>query len=129
ERFIPLRVEEEFARYPARHQRWKWSDVTEVHRTRTGENSRNQRFDANATRAANEFIEDYFIDMTYDRATPDRPVMLKLSLLQPHYPYVTDERKMMYYFNRVQPFVDEPVFDNPFLGQRSIKVNDEATPR
>lgn len=129
EKFIEGRVEEEFKKYPAWHSRWKWSDVTEVHRAHAEDDSRNQRFDRNATAALGEFIEDYFLDMTYDRATPNRPVMMKLSLLQPHYPYVATRERLIYYFNRVKPFLDEPVFDHPFLGQRSIKVEEEATPR
>ena len=60
--------------------------------------------------------------MTYDRATPERPLLLKVSLIQPHYPYVTPHEKLAYYFNRVQPFLEEP-FDHPFLGSRAIKVD------
>src|SRR5690606_30359080 len=115
EKYIPGRVQSEFDRYPGGHSRWKWSDVMEVHRTRTDERSRNQRFDRHATEAACEFLEDYFIDTTYDRSSPNRPLLLKVSLLQPHYPYITTPGRLTYYFNRVQPFVDEPVFDHPFL--------------
>lgn len=129
EKFIPNRVEEEFAHYPERHLRWKWPEVFEVHRARPDDDSRNQRFDNRATQAACDFIEDYFLDFTYDRATPDRPLLLKLSLLQPHYPYICTRERLAYYFNRVDPFVDEPIFDHPSLGQRSVKVNEEATPR
>lgn len=129
ERFIDGKVDEEYQKYAAKDARWKWSDALEIHRTRVGESSRNQRFDDDAVAAAKGFLESYFVDMTMDRATPDRPLLLKVSLLQPHYPYVTTHDRMTYYFNRVQPFVDEPVFDHPFLGQRSVKVNEEATPR
>ena len=129
EAFIEGRNEEEFHRYRMRHPRWKWPDDMEIHRTRPDDDSRNQRFDNRATQAACDFIEDYFVDFTYDRATPERPVLLKVSYLQPHYPYVTTRDRLRYYFNRVRPFVDEPVFDHPFLAQRQVSVSEIATER
>lgn len=130
EAFIRGRHDPAFEKYPPRHPRWKWPDVTELHRARPAAHSRNQVMDRRATQAADDFIEDYFVDMTYDRAQPDRPLLLKHSLIQPHYPYVTERDKLAYYFNRVEPFIDEPVFDHPFLSQRSIEVGfDQATER
>ncbi len=132
DRFLDGKDEAAFQRHggPGRHARWKWSDLAEIHRTRADTDSRNQRFDRHATQAACAFVEDYFVDMTYDRATPTRPLLLKLSLLQPHYPYITPHEKLAYYFERVEPFVDEPVFDHPFLGSRAVDVGvDGATER
>ena len=126
ESFIQGRNEEAFALYPQRHPRWKWNDLFEIQRARPDVDSRNQRFDARATQAALDFIEEYFVDMTYDRATPDRPLLLKVSLVQPHYPYVTEREKLAYYFNRVQPFVDEPVFDHPVLSQHRVNIGPEG---
>lgn len=123
ENFIEGRHQAAFAPYAKRGACWKWSDLDEIRRARPDDDSRNQRFDERATQAAVDFIEEYFVDMTYDRATPERPLLLKLSLLQPHYPYITQRDKLAYYFNRVQPFVDEPVFDHPFLGSRAVKVD------
>src|SRR5690606_14114575 len=76
-----------------------------------------------------DFIDDFFIDPTYDRATPDRPLLLKVSLIQPHYPYITTPDRLRYYFNRVTPFLDEPLFDHPFLSERAVRVPEDATPR
>ncbi len=76
-----------------------------------------------------DFLRDYFVDLTYDRATPDRPLLLKVSLLQPHYPYVTDEAKLRHYMSRVRPFLGEPVFDHLFLSQRQVRVPGDATER
>lgn len=123
ENFIEGRNEEAFARYPERHPRWKWPELFELHRARPDTVSRNQRFDARATQAALDFIEEYFVDMTYDRATPERPLLLKVSLIQPHYPYITEREKLAYYFNRVEPFVNEPTFDHPFLAQHQVKID------
>jgi choline-sulfatase len=109
--------------------RWKWPDVVEIHRARPETDSRNQRFDRRATEAACEFLEEHFIDMTYDRPESHRPLLLKVSLLQPHYPYITTREKLNYYFNRVRPFIDEPVSDHPFLSLRSVKLNEEVTAR
>lgn len=128
EGFIDGRNEAEFAKYPDRHPRWKWTDQMEIHRAKPDDDSRNQRFDHRATQAALDYIEDYFVDFTYDRATPDRPLLLKLSLIQPHYPYVTTRDKLRYYFNRVKPFSHQEVFDHPFLSQHHVS-SDTVTPR
>ncbi len=129
EAFIPHRNEAEFARYRLDNPRWKWPDDMEIHRARPDDDSRNQRFDNRVTQAACDFIEDFFVDFTYDRATPQRPVLLKASYLQPHYPYVSTRDRLNFYFNRVQPFESEPVFDHPFLGQRQVEVGGGTTPR
>lgn len=118
--FLKGRNEAEFARYTGRDPRWKWLDETEIHRARPETESRNQRFDRNVIQCTQEFIEDYFVDFTYDRATPDRPLLLKVSLLQPHYPYAATRERMRYLFNRVPVFVNEPVFDHPFLAERQV---------
>ncbi len=129
EQLIPGRVEEEFARYSSRDPQWKWSDAKEIIQARVDDQSRLQRFDRHATQAAIEYLEQHFIDMTYDRAMPQRPLLLKLGLLQSHYPYVCTRERMVYYFNRVRPYVDEPVFDHPFLGQRAVKVGKDVSLR
>ncbi len=129
ERHQKGRDEEACGRYPLRGPRWKWDDLGEVLRARPDQESRNQRFDDRATQAAEDFLEDYFVDMTRDRATPDRPLLLKVSLLQPHYPYITQRQRLLYYFHRVRPFLNEPVFEHPFLSERAVAVGEAATPR
>lgn len=129
ERFIVGRNEEICKAYEPSNPRRKWSDAMEIHRTRADSRSRNQRFDDRVVEATRDFIESYFIDMTYDRPTPHRPLLLKCSLLQPHYPYITDRDKLSYYFNRVRPFTSEPLFDHPFLGSRAVPIGDETTER
>lgn len=126
ERLIEDRDPAAFAKIREQQPRWKWSDMMEIHRARPDTESRNQRFDLHATRAAVEFIEEYFIDHTYDRLSPDRPLFLKVSLVQPHYPYICTRDLLGYYFNRVQPFVNEEVFDHPFLSERQVRVGDDG---
>ncbi|MFH1498298.1 MAG: sulfatase-like hydrolase/transferase [Verrucomicrobiota bacterium] len=127
--FISDRNEAAFARLAKADRRWKWPDLMEIHRTRPDTVTRNQKFDQRTVEAAHDFIDDFFIDPTYDRATPDRPLLLKVSLIQPHYPYITTPDRLRYYFNRVTPFLDEPLFDHPFLSERAVRVPEDATPR
>jgi choline-sulfatase len=126
---IAGRMDAEFARYARRDPKWKWSDLTEIERARVDDRSQNQRFDRHATEAACEFIEDYFVDLTYDRASPHRPLLLKVSLLQPHYPYITTAERMAYYFNRVTPFLCEPEFEHRVLNRRRVRPGVDATER
>lgn len=127
--YIEGRNEAAFARLPRGDARWKWPDAMEIGRSREDTISRNQRFDERAVQAAQDFIDDYFVDFTYDRASPGRSLLLKVSLLQPHYPYATTPDRLRYYMNRVTPFLNEPVFDHPFLSQRAVRVPEDATER
>jgi choline-sulfatase len=87
---------------------WKWSAAKEI--TRAGvADSRIQVQDRRCTAAAEQFVEEYFSSPYYDRAQPDRPLVLKTSLLQPHYPYFTEhEERFTHYLNRVDPIVERP---------------------
>lgn len=127
--YIEGRNEAAFARLPRGDARWKWPDAMEIGRSREDTISRNQRFDERVVQAAQDFIDDYFVDFTYDRASPDRSLLLKVSLLQPHYPYATTPDRLRYYMNRVTPFLGEPVFDHPFLSQRAVRIPEDATGR
>lgn len=105
----------------------KWSDVKEIARAGVG---RGQcvSHDEYAVEGALQFIEDYFCDPYYDREQT-HPLLLKVSLLQPHYPYMTSEEKFTYYLNRVEPYVNEKVFDHPFLSQRQVRPGVDASER
>jgi choline-sulfatase len=129
--FVPERDDDSYTaiRSVVHGPSWKWSDAEELKRARAADRSRNQVFDAIAAQATVDFVRDYFVDMTYDRATPTRPLLLKVSLLQPHYPYVTEEARLRYYMARVKPYRNEPVFDHPFLSQRAVRVPEDVTER
>ena len=119
--FIEGKVDEEFKRYAPPPGVGKWSQAKEVLRAGAGFGPY-QTFDKFATDAALDFIDRNYIDPYYDRPSPAAPVLLKLSLLQPHYPYFTDEAKLRYYLPRVEPWVDEEVFDHPFLSMHQVKT-------
>jgi choline-sulfatase len=105
----------------------KWSDAKEIQRAGVGKGPIVGR-DEYTVQGALHFIEDYFNSPYYDREET-RPLLLKVSLLQPHYPYFTSEDKFNYYLNRVQPFEQEEVFDHPFLSRRQVKVGEDVSPR
>ena len=106
----------------------KWSNHREVERAGIGRGA-NQRFDARATQAALDWIEDVFLAPHYDRPTSHLPQCLKLSLLQPHYPFFADEDKFRYYLNRVPINVDLERFDHPVLQKTQAMPHVTATPR
>lgn len=126
--FVAGRDEDSFARYTNDMQSVKWSDTKEVLRAGVGHSPHIVQ-DEYVFKGALDFIQQYFTDPYYDRQQPERPLLLKVSLNQPHYPYFTDEEKFTYYLNRVEPFLDEPVFDHPFLSQRQVQPGVDASPR
>jgi choline-sulfatase len=75
-----------------------------------------QRFDLRATEDAENFVETYFTGPAQGR----RPVLLKLSLLQPHYPFFTSQELFDYYMSRVPVFTDR-LCEHPVLSQSQIE--------
>jgi choline-sulfatase len=125
-RYVANRQEEEFARY--RGPGYKWDDTKEVLRAGVGR-SPHAIADEVVMQGALNFIDLHFNNSYYDKTSNGQPLFLKVSLLQPHYPYFTDEQKFGRYLNRVQPFLNEVPFDHPFLGQRQVRVGLDATER
>jgi choline-sulfatase len=110
----------------------KWTDAKEVRRAGTGKPGVGWKDETDEYRVqgALNYIEQTFLDQHYDRATPERPVALKVSLSQPHYPYLTTEERFAYYLNRVDPYVDEgdTAFDeHAFLGARRLEVGRDGS--
>ncbi|WP_248517957.1 sulfatase-like hydrolase/transferase [Salinarchaeum laminariae] len=120
------RVEEATADGPE-PKRVKWSDAREVRRAGVGHPDAGwkSRIDEYRTRGACDFLVDRFLDPHYDREQHDRPLMLKVSLTQPHYPYLTTQEKFEYYLDRVDPYVDEEAFDHDGLSRRRVHVRDD----
>ncbi len=106
---------------------FKWSDVKEIARAGVGRGPIISH-DEFAVEGAIRFIEDYFLNGYYDREQT-QPLLLKISLLQPHYPYFTSEEKFHYYLNRVEPYLNQMVFEHPFLSQRQVKPGVDASER
>ena len=107
------RIEEEFLRYTPAPGTGKWFIQREVEEARAAVGPY-QRFDHRAVVAAKDFLSRYFQDSLYRRPGSHRPLLLKLSLLQPHYPFFTDEERFNYYQNRVSIYEDDPC-DHPVL--------------
>lgn len=107
----------------------KWSDAKEIKRAGVGRGAPTQGVDSVALHNALHFVENYFVDPYYDRPAAPLPLLLKLSFNRPHYPYQTREELLTYYLNRVPLFLDEPVFDHPFLSQRAVEPSKDVTIR
>jgi len=109
----------------------KWSDAKEVQRAGTGKPDVGWKngTDDYRVEGARNYIESKYLNQHYDRERPDSPVALKVSLSQPHYPYLTTEDRFKYYLNRVDPYDDEAdaaFDDHEFLGQRRLEVGSDA---
>ncbi|TDF94051.1 sulfatase-like hydrolase/transferase [Paenibacillus piri] len=123
--FIDNRQAEEYAKYDIPPQ--KWPQEKEVARAGIGRGPCVSH-DEYAVQGAIQFIDDYFNSTYYDREQI-QPLLLKVSVLQPHYPYLTSEEKFTYYLNRVVPYADEPLFDHPFLSRMPVKAGLHAMER
>lgn len=126
--FIEGRDEASFQAHGRSLGEVKWSDAKEVLRAGVGRPP-SLVADEYALRGTLNFIRNQFSDPFYDRAHPAQPVLLKVSFNQPHYPYHTDQARFEHYLNRVEPYLDEPVFDHPFLAQRQVTPGVDATVR
>ena len=107
----------------------KWSQVQEVKRAGIGQGPSTNGADAYTLAGALRFVENFFADPYYDRATPTRPLMLMVSLVRPHVPFLTTHDKFTYYLNRVIPYVEERAFDHPFLGLGEVKPGVDVSER
>ncbi len=125
--FIEDRDEAAFVDYSQPGGQHKWSDAKEISRAGVGRGKAIET-DEYTVQGALNYINTHFNDPYYDRVD-DSPLFLKVSLLQPHYPYFTSEEKFTYYLNRVEPYLDQEVADHPFLSQRQVKVGKDVTER
>jgi choline-sulfatase len=125
--YIEGRVESEFARYAQERGTGKRTNQVEIERAGIGEGPPQQR-DRRALEAALDYVDHYFADPWYDRPQAPRPLLLKLSLLQPHYPFFTDAAKFAYYLNRVPLYLEERS-DHPVLSRTQAGAPVNATPR
>lgn len=65
------------------------------------------------TAGACAFIEEYFVSPHYERATPDRPLLLKLSLQQPHYPFCAPKELVEKYLPLVSEYENQHCLEHP----------------
>lgn len=126
--FIEDREEDEFQEHIPIFSDMKWSDVKEIKRAGIGKGPY-QVMDEYTVKGAIDFLDNYFINPYYDRQQSTRPLLLKVSLLNPHYPYLAEEDKFKYYLNRVEPYLNESVSEHPFLSQRQVIPGIDASER
>jgi choline-sulfatase len=129
-RHIANRDEASYASLP-RPAAAKWSQAQEVKRAGVGRSPCAVR-DEYSVAGAVQYIHEHFVDAYYDRAVPDVPLLLKVSLMQPHYPYLAARQDLFeYYLNRVPTFDDQDLFDHPVLGgdRHVVRPGVEVTPR
>lgn len=95
---------------------YKWDLAKEVRRAGVGRPPYVAQ-DEYAVAGARQYIHEHFVDSYYDRAIPDVPLLLKVSLWQPHYPFMTPDPELFdHYLPRVRPFEGQELFDHPVLG-------------
>ncbi|MEX0777218.1 MAG: sulfatase-like hydrolase/transferase [Phycisphaeraceae bacterium] len=126
---IAGRVESEFARYKPAPGIGKWTNEKEVQRAGVVGDGALIRRDRTTVDAAVSYLDQYFINYDYDRPQTHRPLLLKVSLIQPHYPFVTDREKFGYYLNRVPVFDSRSRMDHPKLGTNPCGPVFDLTPR
>lgn len=118
-RFVNELRYEEVKKYPSKED-FKWSVADEIKKSGIG-NGPHHFKDKYTVMGAVNFIKEYFCNSDYDRVKSHRPLMLKVSLVQPHYPYCTDRTKMDYYINRVNPFENQNTSEHPMLQKDKIE--------
>lgn len=106
----------------------KWSQAGEIRRAGAGYGQHAATDDYTVLGAIN-FINEHFASPHYDRPQAHRPLLLKVSLLQPHYPYLADPGLFTYYLNRVQPYLEEQPSDHPSLSKMRVRVGVDASER
>lgn len=126
--FLEGRNAEECGRVVKNISSFKWDQPKEVRRAGIGR-APHTVMDEYTVLGATNFIDDYFLNPYYDRESPDRPLLLKISLLQPHYPYIADGDKFRYYLNRVETFTDQEVFDHPCLSRLQVRPGVDVSER
>ena len=126
-RHIENKVDTEFARYQRPYGDYAWNDTKEIKRAGVGSGPW-VKHDAYAVEGALNLIEEHFCSPYYDREQI-APLFLKVSLMQPHFPYLTGAEKFNYYLNRVEPYVNEEKPDHPWLCQRYLEVGNDVTER
>jgi len=111
--YVKNRVEEEFRQFTIPFEDQKWSNQREIEEARPADGPC-QKFDLRAFQGAVDFLDRYFEDPLYQRPQSHRPLLFKLSLLQPHYPFFTDQKRFDYYMDRVPVYLQKPC-DHPVL--------------
>lgn len=78
--------------------------------------SHNSVFDAHALSSAKEYVNRHL-----GQGGQGKPLLLKLSLLQPHYPFLTEEALLNHYSEQVSIYTDETC-DHPVLSLSQVEA-------
>ena len=100
-------IREEMARCVSGKAKFKGSDE-DIVKAAIDEEGRYQRFDLHAAEEMRNYIQTRLSE------NDARPHLLKLSFIQPHYPYRTDPERFKYYYDQV-PIFQEESCDHPVL--------------
>lgn len=124
-RFLDGFKQEEAEKYQIESQWWPWDK--EIRKSGVG-NSPYIKRDEYAVLGACHYIDDYFVSESYGRRKDHYPLLLKVSLTTPHYPFLTDQERFDYYLNKVEPFIDDKPFDHPGITREwdCIKVGEQV---
>jgi len=109
---------EKYKKLRRHHMDWDnycWSFAKEIRRAGIGK-SPFEEWDDLAVSGALTKVNHYFLSPYYDKEFPDHPLFLYLGLLNPHFPFLAEERLFTYYLRRVVPYLDEELLKHPFLG-------------
>jgi choline-sulfatase len=97
----------------------------------TGGHSEQNGRDEYTVQGAKQFVREFFQGPyhSYDGPDDDSPLLFKVSLEQPHPPFITDDDRFEYYLNRVEPYLEENP-DHPLNElQGSLAVGEAHTAR
>jgi len=125
-RFLDGFKEDENKKYEIPSQWWSWDK--EVRKSGIGVSPYLGR-DEIAVHGACHYINEYFVNEFYEKRSDHRPLLLKVSLSLPHYPFVTDQERFDYYYDKVKPFLDEEFFDHPGITRDwdNVKIGDNVS--
>jgi len=98
---------EQFAKHPG-----MWSLSKELQKAGAGRSPYAASDELN-TAGACALIEEYFVSPQYERATPERPLLLKLSLQQPHYPFCAPAEMVERYLPLVEEYDNQHCLEHP----------------
>lgn len=79
-----------------------------------------------AVDGAIDLLRMHFDDM-YPRKSPRPPLMLLVSLQQPHFPLLADEELFAHYLERVRPRLHEEASWHPVLGRDALPCGEKVT--
>ena len=124
-KFIEGFKDEELKKYPTPTESQWWPWTKEVQNAGVGESPYYKRDKISIT-GAKQFLEEHFVSPYYNQKS-SRPILLKVSINSPHYPYLTDKDKFSYYLDRVNVYHKEEAMDHPVVTRDWDQISSEVT--